>query len=84
MPHTVLKTSAGKVFHILKAVSITRWLGNQRWNQQAEFSSVFSARNKSSSAVYVIVASVIAPLIVQILLARRHKKPPVIVISKAA
>jgi hypothetical protein len=84
MPHTVLKTSAGKVFHILKAVSISWRHGNQRWNQQAESSRVFTASSKLSSAAAVIVASVIAPLIVQILRARRHKKPPVIVISKAA
>jgi hypothetical protein len=84
MPHTVLKTSAGKVFHILKTVSIIRWLGNQRWNQQVESSSVSSAANKSSSAVSVIAASVIAPLIVQLLPAHRHKKPRAAVISKAA
>jgi hypothetical protein len=40
-----------------------RWrLGNQRWNQQAEFSSALAASNKLTSATAVIEASAIALL----------------------
>jgi hypothetical protein len=81
----VLKTSAGKVFHKLKVLSIFRWRhGNQRWNQQAEFSSVFAASSKSSSAAAVIEASVTALLIVPKRPAIIHNARQVIAINKAA
>jgi hypothetical protein len=82
-PHCT-ETSAGKVFHKLKAVSIFRWRhGNQRWNQQAEFSSVLAASSKSSSVAAVIEASVTALLNVPKLLATIHNARQVIAINKA-
>jgi hypothetical protein len=69
----------------MKVLSIVRWRhGNQRWNQQAEFSSVLAASSKSSSAVAVIEANVTALLIVPKLLAIIHNAQRVIAINKAA
>jgi hypothetical protein len=68
----------------LKVLSIFRWRhGNQRWNQQDEFSSVLAASSKSSSAVAVIEVSVTALLIVPKLLAIIHNARQVIAINKA-
>jgi hypothetical protein len=56
MPPLVLCTGAGRVFHELKSLSIFCWRdGSQRWNPQADFTSVNAAGCKSSSAGAVIV-----------------------------
>ncbi|MDD2658015.1 MAG: hypothetical protein PHD04_05240 [Candidatus Pacebacteria bacterium] len=69
----------------MKVLSIFRWhQGNQRWNQQAVFSSVLAASSKSSSAAAVIEASVTALLIVPKLPAIIHNAQRVIAINKAA
>jgi hypothetical protein len=69
----------------LKVLSIFRWRqGNQRWNQQAESSRVFTALSRSSSAAAVIEVSVTALLIVPKLPAIIHNAQQVIAINKAA
>jgi hypothetical protein len=84
MPHTVLKQVQEKYFinrkHCRYFVGVH---GNQRWNQQAESSSAFSAPSKSSSAASVIEASATAQLVVPKWLALMHKKQRVIAINKA-
>jgi hypothetical protein len=81
-PHCT-ETSAVKVFHNFNAVSITRWLGLQRWNQLVDYSSAFTVINKSSFADSAIEVSVTVLLGVpeqRVIVIRR---PLIIVTSKA-
>jgi hypothetical protein len=78
-------TSAGKVFHKLKAVSIFRWLnGNQRWYQQADYSTAPAASSKLSFAAFVTGASAIVPPIVPRWPVPFPNVQPVTAINKAA